>query len=195
MGGTVPGIALFVWSLTGSPPHWTVSLILVGALLSSAYFAWHDEYLAKLEGLLHLRIKISEIAIYDTLGFVEIVATVFNAGPPTIIEDWVLEFPNGLRASSSPRDVDKTLLLPVERIGYQNVAKIAEQPLETGGRREVRLDFFPRLSKDEIKAFRDDGLVWSVSYSDATGRHHNTKFIKRNGRKAELIADFVVARD
>ena len=64
MGGTVPGIGLFVWSLAGSVPHWTVGLVLVGALLFSAYFAWRDEHLGKLEGLLRLRIKIDEIAVF-----------------------------------------------------------------------------------------------------------------------------------
>src|SRR5258707_1284000 len=46
MGGTTIGVALFVWTLVGQPPHWAVGLILVGALLFSAYFTWRDEFLA-----------------------------------------------------------------------------------------------------------------------------------------------------
>jgi hypothetical protein len=76
-----------------------------------------------------------------------------------------------------------------ERIGYQNVAELAKQPLETGGGRKLCLDFFPKLPKDKLKDFENDGMKWSLSYRDATGLRHSTKFIKRDGRKAEPIDD------
>jgi hypothetical protein len=96
MGGTVPGIGLFVWSLAGSVPHLDGRIGFGWCALVFGLLCGRDEHLGKLEGLLRLRIKIDEIAVYGGLGLVWIRATVFNAGPPTIVEDWVLGFPDSL---------------------------------------------------------------------------------------------------
>ena len=64
MGGTLPGVGLFIWGLFGSVSHWTVGLTLVGALLFSGYFTWRDEYLAWQKITRQIRVKIdSAVAI------------------------------------------------------------------------------------------------------------------------------------
>lgn len=190
MGGTVPGIGLFVWSLFGSLPHWTVGLILVGALLFSGYFTWRDEYLARVESSLRLRARVKSMTVYDLLKKVEVLVTILNSGPATIVEDWTLTLPSGLCVPAIELDFDHFPLTARERPEFENVVRIAQAPLESGARKELAMQFdTPTLSPQELREMSGDGSIWILSHKDAAGAEHRAVFKKREGKAVEMIKE------
>jgi hypothetical protein len=160
MGGSIPGIGLFVWSLVGSPPHWAVGLVLLGALLFSAYFTWLEEYLAlksQHSGANEKRLRVRVQGLYggtdasrmgrDTWDHptgriadtVVAVIEAFNSGPPSIAADWRLAIPSDLK-----------LLTNLLEFGMMEGAEdIRSQPIQTGSRKIARLKFEVRWPQGE----------------------------------------------
>jgi hypothetical protein len=213
MGGTLPGIVLFVWSLFGSLPHWTVGLILVGALLFSGYFTWRDEYVARQQNEQKIRVKISFASVVDggtsttTVGSPEpmtpvsshlgmhVTLSVFNAGPPTVLDDWELALPDGSVAVAF--DTTETRVKnswPRARSADQfrlinNVKELADTPLATGQRKELLLEFqsadLDIAKADELKK---EGLPWTLMFRDASGVRYKVNLVRR-GYVYEQIED------
>ncbi len=216
MGGTLLSVILFVWSLLGSVPHIAVGMILVGALLFSAYFTWRDEYVARQQSEQKIRVKINSAMVTDggTYGPIELGSTepskqisaslgmrtnlvVFNAGPPTVLDDWELALPDGSVAVAfdttetrckSPwprsRPADEFRLI-------DNVKELAETPLPTGQRKELWLEF-QSADLDVAKAneLKKEGLPWVLMFRDASGVRYKVNLVRR-GNAYEQIEDAV----
>jgi len=218
MGGTVPGIGLFVWSLIGSLPHWTVGLILVGALLFSAYFTWRDEYLARQQTEQKIRVKITSAIASDgwtwspisleapatepnkpisALLGVRLELIVFNAGPPTVIDDWELLLPDGSVAVAFDT-LEKRLKSPwppsktAEEFRLtNNVRELAESPLPTGQRKELLLDFQSAdLEIAKSEELKKDGSLWVLMFGDASGTRYEVNLLRRRGHIYEQADEF-----
>lgn len=222
MGGTIPGIVLFVWSLFGSLPRWTVGLVLVGALLFSGYFAWRDEYIARQQSEQQIRVKIGFAPAADGLttsfpmenpeaseiiaGHVGMRATlsVFNAGPPTVIDDWELSLPDGSVARAFDTTETRTQSpfphsRPAEEFRLiDNVKELAHTPLPTGQRKELLLEF-QSADLDVAKAdeLKKEGLPWALTFRDASGVRYKVNLVRRGGvyeQIEDVLTDLTPAR-
>jgi len=207
MGGTVPGIGLFVWSLFGSVPHWTVGLTLVGALLFSGYFTWRDEYLARQKVTQQIRVKVDSAIevtggtwnnegnqIDHSVGMI-VKLTVFNAGKKTILDDWTLTLPNGKEVLAFKDEMLDRVINPSpkhrseeEFALIQNVQAISQNPLDTGDRKKLFLEFTSRgLSQAEFEEVNKDDRRWALKFRNTSGAWHIVNLVR--------IADIFKAAD
>ena len=129
---------MFIWALYGQLPHWAIGLVLVGALLFSAYFTWRDEYLAlktHTQQPQQLRAYATGmISVINSYGptpassynwlYVDLKVSILNAGPPTIIENWALELPTGQRVSMRERSLNESLTLDERTRNRLNLLRI-----------------------------------------------------------------------
>ncbi len=188
MGGTAPGIGLFLWALLGSPPHWSVGLILVGALLFSAYFAWRDEHLARKESVYSLRLEGNGAVSTRSVGggaelniWAEFNVSLFNAGAPSIAKDWGLRLPNGYTIRMLEHDPIEAEHNPARRRLIQNVKDVSEIPLQTGARKELYLEFRERLLPEHDREAQKPGPRWTLLFKDVAGAVHTLEFARKEG--------------
>jgi hypothetical protein len=202
MGGTIPGIGLFTWTLLGQPPHWAIGTVLVGALLFSAYFTWRDEYLALqkrmeqppllrayvkgLAGVIHKYGPTTE-ASYSWV-YTDLRIALLNAGPPTIIDDWGLDKPTGERIPVQERSLEESLT-PDERTRIGNLQDLMHRPLGTGQRKELLLRFVLK-NLEGVDDWREDSSVkmleneageygWLLSFRDVAGVTHKIPLVRK----------------
>lgn len=205
MGGTIVGIGLFVWTLLGSPPHWAIGLVLVGALLFSAYFVWRNEFLARQQSEQKIRVRIDHAAVADgTIASLDMenpsapstdigahlgmhtTLTVFNAGPPTVLDDWELILPDGSIAKAF--DTTETRYesrwprsRPHEEFKLiDNFHDLAANPLGTGQRKQMLLEFQSAdLDTTKAEELKKGDLPWVLIFRDASGTKYKVNLIRQ----------------
>jgi hypothetical protein len=123
--------------------------------------------------------------VFDPNGPTEMYVdlTVYNHGPPTIIENWLLSISvSGVTTSNlSPRAIstDRTIARNTfqSRLPFMPVAEtLAEQPLEQGGKRKVHL-VFTFTGQDAKSLYDKVGAVFSLRANDVKGRVFGAEYV------------------
>jgi hypothetical protein len=118
--------------------------------------------------------------------FARLNLTVFNSGPPTILEDWQLVLPN--QSVALAFDTVETRYkspFPPSRPAEEfklidNLKKLSETPLETGQRMDIFLEFQSAdFSIDKTEDIDKDELIWTLLCRDSSGTQHKANLIRK----------------
>jgi hypothetical protein len=202
MGTTLTGVGLFVWTLIGHPPPWAIATALLGGFIFASYFTWRDEYL-RLQTALR-RPESLRAYVKGTIGsvfsssqkltfrwiYADLDVAVLNAGSPTIIEGWALEF-DGQSVAMRPRSLEESLTAD-ERTKIENLLALSHRPLATGGRKELLLKFVLKdlTEKDDDDEWRESTYHtsidadprtphWFLTFRDVSGVAYKVPLAKR----------------